>query len=118
MKDYHKIKSLSFRFRPEVIEKLKELASSENRSMSNWMESKIVDEYNKMKGSDLTAKEETKMNEREIYINGELYTGQMLSIDDDNALSKVIDFFEDGNNPVIDGYEVYSQGKFTIKRKV
>jgi len=58
------------------------------------------------------------IGEREIFINGKEYKGEMLSIEDDNTISKVIDAFEDGMNRLEGEYEVYEYGKFKIQRKV
>lgn len=36
---------VSFRFTPETVEKLKEMAGHENRSMANWIEVMIAREH-------------------------------------------------------------------------
>jgi hypothetical protein len=71
---------------------------------------KFKNEVNEMK-RDITA-------EREIYIDGKrLMDGQELPYWISNPLSTVIDEFEDDENEIIDGYEVYKCGRFTIRRK-
>ena len=55
--------------------------------------------------------------ERIILIDGKKYEGEILDANTDNQLSEAIDSFEDGDNLVEDGHEVYRFGKFEIKRK-
>lgn len=56
--------------------------------------------------------------EREIYIDGKKFDfSQKLPYWISNPLSIVIDEFEDDENEIIDGHEVYKCGRFTIRRK-
>lgn len=59
-----------------------------------------------------------KLAEREIYLDGKKIDASVrLPFWLENKLDIALDDFEDGNNAIENGYEVYSYGCFTIKRK-
>ena len=58
------------------------------------------------------------IGEREIFYNGKILNGQILTIEEQNILDDVIDDFEDGGNILEDGYEVLERNVFKIRRKV
>ena len=63
-------------------------------------------------------KEVEVIGEREILRHGEPVRGQLLSIEESEALDLAIDIFEEGHNAFEDGYEVLDYNAFRIRRKV
>jgi hypothetical protein len=56
-------------------------------------------------------------NEREVYYKGKRIDNKALPYWLENKLNTILDDFEDGQNAVVDGYEVLQHGAFMIKRK-
>ena len=58
------------------------------------------------------------IGEREILRHGEPVSGQLLSVEESEALDLAIDIFEEGHNAFEDGYEILDYNAFRIRRKV